>query len=390
MRFSPFSFYRTPSLYFGQGRLNLVGSLARELGERILLLRGSQSLRSSPYWERVEISLKESGLVFSEVTIEGEPTPSMVDSIVEEYGQEDIQVVISIGGGSVLDAGKAISAMLPKEGSVREYLEGVGWREHDGEKVPFFALPTTAGTGSEATMNAVLSEVGEKGFKKSLRHPNFVPDVAIIDPELTLTCPLHLSGACGMDAMTQLLESYVSKDASPLTDTLALEGLKHVRDSLLTLIHNPSCLDARESMSYASLLSGMTLANANLGQVHGLASAIGSLLPIPHGLICGVLLKGVTEATIEELLEKKGATYLQKYATLGALFKREEVSHLVEDSYSLVDLIGEYVEKLSLPRLGTFGFKREHLERVIKVHTEKRNPISLPMTRLKSLLEEQL
>lgn len=389
MRMPTFGFYRTPALVFGEGVLKEVGPIAAKRGESLLLVTGARSLRSSPHWDRLISVLRENGLTYRDIVIEGEPTPKMVDNAVEEARSHGITAVIGIGGGSVLDTGKAIAAMLVKEGSVKDYLEGVGSKKHDGKRAPFIAVPTTAGTGSEATTNAVLSEVGRGGFKKSLRHDNFVPDVAIIDPALFLSTPPHLIGACGMDAMTQLIESYVSIGASPLTDTLAITGLTHVRDSLLTIFHDPLNLGAWESMAYAAFLSGVTLANAGLGLVHGLASSIGGLLAIPHGVICGALLKGVTEASVLKLLESGESQHLKKYAALGALFRGESLRE-EEDVFYLIDQIGYYNEKLSLPLLGSHGFTKGHLEEVLKIDNNKNNPTLIDNERVREILMEQL
>ena len=163
---------------------------------------------------------------FQKVVVNSEPSPELVDETVQKYSAEKIDVVVSIGGGSVIDAGKAISAMLNTSGSVREYLEVVGNKEHPGTKVPFIAVPTTSGTGSEATKNAVISKLGKDGFKRSLRHDNLVPDVALIDPELTLNCPPDITAAAGMDCFTQLAEAYLSGKSNDYTDALATRRLQ--------------------------------------------------------------------------------------------------------------------------------------------------------------------
>ena len=200
-----------------------------------------------------------------------------------------------------MDAGKAIAAMLPLHEPVKNYLEGVGTRSHPGVKLPFIAVPTTAGTGSEAAKNAVLSETGEKGYKRSLRHNNFVPNVAVIDPILTLSCPPATTAASGMDAFTQLLESYLSTAGNPITDALAYEGLRQVSGNLLHAFRSGDDLNARIGMALAAFLSGLTLTNAGLGLVHGFAASIGGYFPIAHGVICSSMMPAVNRVTVRRL-----------------------------------------------------------------------------------------
>ena len=241
-----------------------------------------------------------------------------------------------------------------------EFLEGIGNRTHNGEKLPFVAVPTTSGTGSEATRNAVLSKVGPDGFKKSIRHDRFVPDVAVIDPELMLSCPPEVSAACGMDAFTQLLESYVSTRASPFTDALAYSGISFLTDSLIPVCTTEGkSIEKRAAMAYAALVSGMTLANAGLGVVHGLASPIGGLFSIPHGVVCGTLVGAETRANIEKLRNRAGGSPrpATKYAEIGALlcgkaFREEEGNPCCD---LLIEKIDEWIETLAIPRLSEYG-----------------------------------
>jgi alcohol dehydrogenase class IV len=322
--------------------------------------------------------------------IQGEPS-DMIDTEVEKLRHEAVDAVVSIGGGSVLDAGKAISAMMCMPGSVREYLEVVGTREPPGKKLPFIALPTTSGTGSEATKNAVISQTGKDGFKKSLRHENFVPDIAIVDPELTFSCPGDITAASGMDCFTQLTESYLSDKASEYTDTLALEGLKAIKSSLIRSFINGQDAEARSGMSFAALTSGICLANAGLGVVHGFASSIGGMFNIPHGVICGTLMAPANAITIRELRNRRSNPEAwNKYVRLGTLFLEAEGK---SDNYYIDGFI-EYLRALSidlkLPRLEQFGIRQSDLEPICRVTELKNNPVKLSTVDLIEILRERL
>jgi alcohol dehydrogenase class IV len=204
-----FSFAATPHIHFGSGKIKLLPNIIEGFGSKVLLITGKKSFIQSDHWDQLLLQFESAKIHWSHFVIDKEPTPAMVDLCTEENKNDMPDVVIAIGGGSVMDAGKAIAAMLCHDGSVKDYLEGVGTKPPSGMKVPFIAVPTTSGTGSEATKNAVISEVGQNGFKKSLRHDRYVPDLAIVDPELTIDCPHEITAQSGMDAFTQLLESYV-------------------------------------------------------------------------------------------------------------------------------------------------------------------------------------
>jgi alcohol dehydrogenase class IV len=220
----------------------------------------------------------------------GRTTTETIDAIASEFRKTPVNVVVAIGGGSVIDYGKAVAAMLAEDGTVRDYLEGVGTKKPSGAKVPFIAVPTTAGTGSEATKNAVVCDRKE-GYKKSLRHDAYMPDAALVDPELTLTLPRHITIACGLDAVSQLIESYTSTKADASLDSLALKALSGASESLLPLALIAAMIYLCVSkMSYAALVSGITLSRAGLGAVHGIAGPLGGLFPVPHGVACGKLL----------------------------------------------------------------------------------------------------
>ena len=231
-----FVFMRVPVIHFGAGKLAMLPKLASRYGDSVLLVTGSASFARSVHCSSLMRGLADAGIRLAVEAVSGEPSPAFVDDVVARHRAKLPACVIAIGGGSAIDAGKAISAMLAQEGSVRDFLEGMETRTHDGRKVPFIAVPTSSGTGAEATKNAVLSEVGPGGFKRSLRHDNFVPDIALVDPALTLSCPAPVTSACGLDALTQLLEAYVSTQASPMTDALALSGLQAVASGFVRAV----------------------------------------------------------------------------------------------------------------------------------------------------------
>jgi len=390
---SHFNFARTPEIIFGVGKLLELKDLVANYGSRVLLLTGSRSIKQSDRYDVLLGSLKAKGIHYSLREIHREPSPGDVDSIVGDFPTDIPDVVVALGGGSVLDAGKAVSAMLGKPESVADYLEEVGTKIPEGSKVPFIAVPTTAGTGSEATKNAVLSEVGPNGYKKSLRHNNFVPDIALVDPELSLNCPPAVTAASGLDAFTQLLESYVSKKASPLTDSLAYTGINSMKDNLIPAATTGALnLDVRTGMSYAALLSGITLANAGLGIVHGLAAAIGSYYDIPHGVICGTLVGVSTRSNIEYLRKDKKANirYLRKYAEIGKLLLGNICENVDQCCDYLIMKIDRWVESLNMPRLGKYGFSENDIEKIADATSIKFNPVNLKQKDIQEIILERI
>ncbi len=266
-----FKWARLPQIYFGAGTFQEFPKILEEFSAKcILLVTGKKSFDISIEGQILKENLKKSNIYFEQIKISGEPTPNFIDTICEEYRQKNISLVCAIGGGSVLDSGKAISAMLlHKNESVKDYLEGIGEKEYCGPKIPFVAIPTTAGTGSEVTKNAVLSQIGKNGFKRSLRHDLLIPEVAICDPRLMLTAPQNITAACGMDAFTQLLEAFVSTKSNPFSDALCWSGMQAVARSLTAAYQNGNDLLARTDMAYAALVSGIVLANVGLGVIHG-------------------------------------------------------------------------------------------------------------------------
>ena len=384
-----FRFARIPAVHFGKGAFSTLPSLCRKYGKSIVVVTGKGSFIRSPHAEKFFNDLKEDGFTWRHVPVEGEPSPETIDSAVQNIGNEIINLVVGIGGGSALDAGKAISAMLHCECSVKDYLEVTGTKSHPGTKVPFIAVPTTSGTGSEATKNAVISHIGKDGFKRSLRHDNFVPEIALVDPLLTVSCPPDITAASGMDCFTQLTEAYLSNNATPYTDALALEGLKEVKNSLVRCCNDGSDTEARSGMSFAALTSGICLANAGLGVVHGFASSLGARYNIHHGSICGTLMSSANEINVRVLRKERGKAALSKYATLGRLFLGENNS---DDDYFIdgfIDYLFNISSELKLPGLRSAGVDSLDFQDFVQ-HTEcKNNPVKLSPEQLYEILDKR-
>ncbi|MBN3035284.1 MAG: iron-containing alcohol dehydrogenase [Bacteroidales bacterium] len=381
-----------PELHFGEGCFSKTAQIVAGLGRNVLVVTGKKFLKEAGHLNRLIAAFRELQVRQEILSVGGEPSPELIDQAVEAVRQYGTEVVVAVGGGSVLDAGKAISAMAGRGESVLGYLEGIGSHVHDGRKLPFVAIPTTSGTGSEATKNAVLSRRGLKGFKRSLRHDRLVPDVAIVDPGLTLTLPPEVTAACGMDAFTQLLESYVSDRATPLTDALAFEGLRHVRDSLIPAFQNGrNDIRARSGMSLAAFLSGVTLANAGLGLVHGFASSLGGRFDIPHGVVCGTLMGVTTRMNIEWLAANDPShPALGKYARVGNLFSGNPEHDIVSSARFLGRIIEEWTFSLGIPRLSRFGIRKEELPQIARETDMKNNPVKPTIEVLCNIMEERL
>lgn len=395
MRITDFSLSRLPRIEFGSGALTKLPVIARSYGTHALLVTGAGSLKASPFWPIIVNGLKAQNMSWLHRAIPGEPSPQMVDEAVRALRTEQIDVVIGIGGGSALDAAKAIAGLLKPGNSVMDHLEGVGPElPYAGPATPFIAVPSTAGTGSEATKNAVLSMQGTAGFKKSFRDEKLVAEIALVDPDLLVTCPPAVIAANGMDAFTQLLESYVSSRAAPLTDSLAWGGMKAVRDGLLALYADTGDAAARERMAYAALVSGITLAQAGLGSVHGLAAPLGAFFPIPHGVVCGTLVATATRINIETL-RRRASTHpaLEKYAQAGRLLSHQRQLDQTAAHAALIETLDTWTCDLGLPRLAHYGVTRADITRIVphsRGSSMKTNPVRLEDDEIAAILAARI
>ncbi len=384
-----------PSVRFGVDTARELPDAILGFGRRVLLVIGSVSITTQDAWEELLDDMSVKGIIIEIARITSEPTPEIVDTIVEKYRHKELDLVVALGGGSVLDGGKAISAMLAAKGSVEKYLEGVGDKKPNGKKVPFIAVPTTAGTGSEMTSNAVISRVGECGFKRSLRHDAYIPNLVIIDPSLALGCPQEITLNCTMDAFTQLVESYLSTKASLFTDDLAYGAITRLAGTLTRIGSATPTLEDRVRLAYGAYISGITLANAGLGAVHGFASVIGGLFQIPHGVVCGTLMASSNAATLTLLRNARTGRQdhkraLEKYVRLGKIFcqKRNKSAAFYQDLF--IDTLQQLTADYHIKPLSKYGIGQNDLMRIAQQTGNKNNPIELSSEELVKVLESRL
>lgn len=391
-----FSIAKLPRIEFGAGTIKKIPTIAASYGSRILLVTGGESFRSSDFWQPFINELDNRAMRWVHCTVAEEPSPTLIDETVKALADHSFDVVIGIGGGSALDAAKAIAGLLKVQRSVMDYLEGVGPElPYQGPAIPFIAVPTTAGTGSEATKNAVLSKQGEDGFKKSFRHDKLVAEYAIVDPDLLRSCPPTVIAANGMDALTQLIESYVSAKSNTFTDALALSGLYAARDALIPLYQQCGQSKVhREKMAYAALISGITLAQVGLGSVHGLASPLGAFYPIPHGVVCGTLVASATAVNIQTMLAREPENKaLAKYRHLAEILCGETYRDQEAAYRALTDLLARWTAELMLPRLSHYGLRETGLDKVVansRGSSMKTNPIVLTDVEIRQILLDRL
>lgn len=394
--FNPFSIARLPAIEFGSGAFNKTCSTVLQFGKRVLLVTGSCSFTDTEHWQKLKREFDRNQITFDIIHVEGEPSPELVDTEVNNHAGSQYDVVLGIGGGSAMDAAKAIAGLLNIKRSVMDYLEGVGPElEYTGPAVPFIAVPTTAGTGSEATKNAVLSHQGRNGFKKSFRHELLVARVAIVDPDLLASCPRSVIAANGMDALTQLIESYVSIRSNVMTDALGISGLRAARDGLIPL-HESDAQDgaARERMAYASMISGINLAQTGLGSVHGVASPLGAFYPIPHGVVCGTLVAAATRMNINTMQERENENpALDRYARVSEVLWQRRFKSKQEAMELLVVLLEDWTQKLKLQHLSEYGLSTDGIDHVVahsRGSSMKTNPIVLTDEEIRSIVLERL
>jgi alcohol dehydrogenase class IV len=383
-----FVFFNIPKIVFGRGQIARLAELAAPLGKTPLVVHSAAALPIAEKHLPTFIPFQQ----------KGEPTTTDVDRALQTARNKNCDCLIAIGGGSAIDCAKAVAGLLTNTGNALDYMEVVG----KGQKItrpaaPWIAIPTTAGTGAEATRNAVIGYGGgnEKNFKASIRSELLLPKIALIDPELALNLPPHVTASSGMDALCQCIEAYTSTgggNANPLTGPLALEGAQRAARSLKKAFDNPADLDAREDMALAALLSGIALTNAGLGAVHGFAAPLGANFPIPHGTLCAALLPHVIAANIHALQQQNHPS-LARYLTLARTLTNQP---LPDDQAlsALVTFVDNLLRDLQIPRLATYGLtpadNPTQVALAQKSSSMRYNPIPLPPETLTQILTAAL
>ncbi|NDV22935.1 iron-containing alcohol dehydrogenase [Desulfovibrio sp. JC022] len=382
-----FQFSTAPKIVFGPQTARTIPEHAANMGSNICLVTGKSPQRIQ--WLIEE--LQEKGLALHIISISGEPDTELIAEHATKARTMGCDVVIAMGGGSVLDAGKAVAALIPNTRDVLDYLEVVGkGMPLDNTPLPLIAAPTTSGTGSEVTSNAVLL-CAEHKVKVSLRSTDMIPDIAVVDPLLTISAPPAVTAATGLDALTQLMESFVSKFASPITDSLCREGLKHGANSMLKAYKDGQDIEARTGMALASLFSGITLANAGLGAVHGFAAPLGGEFKAPHGAVCAALLPYVMEINIRALKERDPQNpALTAYEEIAQILTASDAAQAVDG----IEWVKNICSKMKIPGLREIGVQKKDFKslaaKAARASSMKGNPIELTEAELLEILNKAL
>ncbi|MCD6570149.1 MAG: iron-containing alcohol dehydrogenase [Deltaproteobacteria bacterium] len=382
-----FEFSTAKRIIFGPGTIEEVAPLAAEMGHRSFVVAGHTLKRAAGLLEQ----LNKQGIECLTFNVPGEPTTTIVLKGVQLARQAECDFVIGIGGGSVIDTGKVIAALMTNSGEPMDYLEVIGHGQALSQKpAPYIAIPTTSGTGAEVTRNAVLGSL-EHGVKVSMRSPLMLPRVSVVDPVLTYSMPPTVTATTGLDALTHLMEAYVSNKTNPLTDSICREGIKRTARSLRLTYEDGSNKPAREDMSLASLFGGLALANAKLGAVHGLAAPLGGISFAPHGLICARLLPHVMEANVHSLqTSAPSSPALARYDEVAQILTGTNTARAADGVAWVQDLCAA----LKMPSLSKFGLEEKNFPTVVakaqKASSMKGNPIILTDEELIEILRKAI
>lgn len=382
-----FEFATAARIVFGAGEASRLAEHLAGWGRRALLVTGAHPERG----RRAEDALVHLGVEYDVVRVSGEPSVADAVAGTERARAQGAEFVVACGGGSALDLGKAIAGLVPNAGQALDYLEVIGaGRPLEQPALPVAALPTTAGTGSEVTKNAVLASP-EHGVKVSLRHASMLPRLALVDPTLTSTLSPEVTAATGLDALTQCIEPYLSCRANPLTDALALAGIERGARSLRRAVRDGSDASAREGLSLCSLFGGLALANAKLGAVHGIAGPFGGMFESPHGAVCARLLPFALEVNLRALSERSPEhPALPRFQALARRLTGEPTAQAPDAAQWCHELCNE----LSVPPLRHYGMAArdvpELAEKAARASSMQGNPLVLRPEEIAEILERAL
>jgi len=382
-----FEFATAGRILFGEGVAAEAAPAAAAMGRRVLLVTGGNADRAAPLARALQVA----GVTAAPFRILGEPTIDTIAAGTVFARGEGCDAVIAIGGGSAIDGGKALAAMLANPGEPLDYLEVVGRGQPLRQpSAPFIAVPTTAGTGSEVTRNAVLA-APERRVKASLRSPHLLPRLAVVDPELTLDLPRALTASTGLDALTQLIEPYVSVRANPMTDLYAVEGLRTAAAALPRAWENGGDRDARRGMCWAALLGGLSLANAGLGAVHGFAAPVGGMFPAPHGAVCAALLPGAMEINVGALRRRApDSRALARYDEVARLLTGKPHATAADG----IAWVAALCRRFEIPPLRAYDVTPadipELVSRAAEASSMKGNPIALTREELEEIIRRAI
>ncbi len=381
-----FNFESPGKIIFGESKIDQLPVIIKSYTKRVIIITG----RSENRYHSVLKDLELSGISYCIYNTNNEPYIEDVDKAVDIAKEHKADLVVGLGGGSAIDVAKAVSVMLSNDGKVLDYLEVIGdGKTLENPSYPCIAIPTTAGTGAEVTKNSVLTSK-EHSRKVSMRSPFMIPDVTLVDPKLCLTVPVDVTAYTGMDALTQVIEPFISCMNNYFTDLICRDVIKIAGSALKDVFDNPDNLEARIKMSYVSLIGGLALANAKLGAVHGFAGPIGGKYNIPHGVICAILLPYVLKANLKAVKERGDSSQLERYRDLGKLLTGNPKGS-EDDS---VIYIKELVSKLNIKRLGDYGIVEDDIIDIVNASKDsssmKGNTLVLTMDELKGIIRGAL
>ena len=376
-----FEFTTVGSILFGRGKIARLGESARQWGTAALMIHnGDDPGRGGPV-DRAAASLAAAGVRVMFHRQRGEPTIADVDAALNIARRESCDVLIGLGGGSAIDAAKAVAGLLTNGGDCMDYMEVIGkGRKIAKPAAPWIAVPTTAGTGAEVTKNAVIGSPEHK-VKVSIRSEHLLARVALVDPELHIGCPPEVTAASGMDAICQLVEAFVSNNSSTITTAIAYRGFDLAVSAIKKAYDDGTNIEAREAMACAALLSGIALTNAGLGAVHGFAAPLGANFPVPHGVVCAKLLPFVVAANLTAMKSVPRTEWIMGYGPLGSAVRESRGRKQGEDTKALLGFLNRLVRDLKIPPLATYGVTEADIPRMVtlakKTSSMKYNPVVL-------------